>query len=50
MPLRHLNDAMLDVMVRGEGPATALLPMALLLTIAAALTLVAARLFNWETA
>jgi ABC-2 type transport system permease protein len=50
MPLRHLNDAMLDVMVRGEGPATALLPMALLLTIAAALTLVAARLFNWDTA
>ena len=24
LPLRHLNDAMLDVMVRGEGPSSAL--------------------------
>ena len=50
MPLRHLNDAMLDVMVRGEGPATALLPMGILLAFAAVMTLVATRLFRWETA
>ena len=31
MPLRYLNDGMLDVMVRGQGPSAALLPMAVLL-------------------
>ncbi len=49
MPLRHLNDAMLDVMVRGEGPATAIVPMLILLAFAGALTLISARLFQWET-
>lgn len=49
MPLRHLNDGMLDVMVRGEGPAAALLPMAILLAFAAVITAVAAKLFRWET-
>ena len=48
MPLRHLNDGMLDVMVRGEGPASALAPIAILLAFAAVVTLVAARLFRWE--
>ncbi|GAA1915302.1 ABC transporter permease [Nocardioides marmoribigeumensis] len=50
LPLRHLNDAMLDVMVRGEGPASALVPMAILLAFAAVLTFVASRLFRWDTA
>ncbi|CUR59557.1 ABC-2 type transporter [metagenome] len=50
MPLRHLNDAMLDVMVRGEGPGSAVLPMLILLAFAAALTLLSARLFSWDTA
>lgn len=49
LPLRHLNDGMLDVMVRGEGPAAALLPMGILLAFATVLTLLAARLFRWET-
>ncbi|MGD9961071.1 ABC transporter permease [Nocardioides sp.] len=49
MPLRHLNDAMLDVMVRGESPSTAIVPMLILLAFAAALTLIAARLFRWDT-
>ena len=31
LPLRHLNDGMLDVMVRGDGPGAALLPIAILL-------------------
>ena len=48
MPLRHLNDGMLDAMVRGEGPASALAPIAVLLAFAAVVTLVAARLFRWE--
>jgi len=50
MPLRHLNDAMLDVMVRGEGPGSAVVPMLILLAFATVLTLVSARLFRWDTA
>lgn len=49
MPLRHLNDAMLDVMVRGDGPGSAVVPMLIMLGFATALTLLAARLFRWET-
>jgi ABC-2 type transport system permease protein len=48
LPLRHLNDGMLDVMVRGQGPQAALAPIAFLLAFAAVVTLVAARLFRWE--
>ena len=50
LPLRHLNDGMLDVMVRGQGPGAALVPMAILLGFTLVLTAVAARLFRWETA
>ncbi len=49
LPLRHLNDGMLDVMVRGEGPSAALLPMLILAAFALGVTLLAARLFRWET-
>ena len=49
LPLRHLNDGMLDVMVRGQGPASALAPMAILLAFTLVLTTIAARLFRWET-
>lgn len=49
LPLKHLNEAMLDVMVRGEGPASALVPMGILAAFAVVVTLVAARLFRWET-
>jgi ABC-2 type transport system permease protein len=48
-PLKHLNEAMLDVMVRGEGPGSALAPMGILAAFAVVVTLVAARLFRWET-
>jgi ABC-2 type transport system permease protein len=50
LPLRHLNDAMLDVMVRGQGPASALVPIGILLAFTTVFTLLAARLFRWETA
>jgi ABC-2 type transport system permease protein len=50
LPLKHLNDGMLDVMVRGEGPSAALAPMAILLAFALVVTLVSARLFRWDTA
>ncbi len=47
-PLRHLNQAMLDVMVRGEGPASVLPEMGLLLGIAFVLALLATRIFRWD--
>ncbi len=49
LPLKHLNDGMLDVMVRGEGASAALLPMGILAAFAVVVTLLAARLFQWET-
>ena len=49
LPLRHLNDGMLDVMVRGEPASAVLVPMAILAAFAAVMTLVAARLFRWDT-
>lgn len=48
LPLRHLNDGMLDVMVRGQGPAAALAPMGILLGFALVVGVVAVRLFQWE--
>lgn len=48
LPLGQLNKGMLDVMVRGQGPGAALLPMAILLGFAAVFGLIAARLFRWE--
>jgi ABC-2 type transport system permease protein len=50
LPLKHLNEAMLDVMVRGEGPGSALVPMGILAAFAVVVTLVAARFFRWESA
>jgi len=50
LPLKHLNEAMLDVMVRGEGPASALPTIGILAAFALVVTLVAARLFRWESA
>ena len=41
MPLRHLNDGMLDVLVRGEGPSAVLVPMAILMAFAVVMTAVA---------
>lgn len=49
LPLRYLNDGMTDVMVRGQGPEAALLPMAVLLGFAVVVGVVAARLFRWDT-
>ena len=49
LPLYWLNEGMLDVMVRGEPWTAALLPMAVLAAFATVLTLVAAKLFRWET-
>ncbi len=48
LPLRHLNDGMLDVMVRGDGPGAALGPIGILLGFAIIVTAIAVRLFRWE--
>lgn len=48
LPLRHLNDGMLDVMVRGEGPSAIVLPIIVLLGFAAVLTAISMRLFRWD--
>jgi ABC-2 type transport system permease protein len=47
-PLRHLNDGMLDVMVRGKGPASVLPEVGILLVFTVVLAAVAAALFRWE--
>lgn len=49
LPLTHLNEGMLDVMVRGQGPGAAVMPIVILLAFAVVLILVSSRFFNWET-
>jgi ABC-2 type transport system permease protein len=48
MPLRYLVVGMQNVMSRGDGPASALPAMGILLAFAAVLTLIAVRLFRWD--
>lgn len=48
LPLKHLNDGMLDTMVRGEGPSAAFVPIAILLAFAVVVTAVASRVFRWD--
>ena len=48
LPLKHLNDGMLDTMVRGEGPSSAVVPMLILLGFAVVVTAIASRLFRWD--
>jgi ABC-2 type transport system permease protein len=50
LPLRHLNDGMLDVMVRGQGPGAVVAPMLVLGGFALVMTALAARLFRWDDA
>ncbi len=48
LPLRHLNEGMTDVMVRGQGPEAALVPMAILLGFGVVVAVIASRFFRWE--
>ncbi|GAA1903034.1 hypothetical protein GCM10009716_11190 [Streptomyces sodiiphilus] len=50
LPLRHLNEAMMDVLSRGGGWGDALPAMGILLAFAAVLTVIAARMFRWDDA
>lgn len=47
-PLRYLNEGMLDVMVRGQGPGAAVVPMLVMLGFAGVIGGVATRVFRWE--
>jgi ABC-2 type transport system permease protein len=48
MPLRYLVVGMQNVMARGDGPASALPAMGILLGFAAVLTVIAVRVFRWD--
>ncbi|MFZ5870150.1 MAG: ABC transporter permease, partial [Actinomycetota bacterium] len=50
LPLRWMNDAMLDVMVRGQGVEAIWLPCLVLLVFTLVVGFVATRLFRWESA
>ncbi|SHG03555.1 ABC transporter permease [Streptoalloteichus hindustanus] len=50
LPLRHLTDGMLDVMVRGKGIEALAVPAAVLVGFAVVLGAVASRLFRWDDA
>src|SRR5215470_3933099 len=49
-PLRHLNDGMLDVMVRGQGVNALIAPVAVLLGFTVVVGALAFRLFRWDDA
>ncbi len=48
MPLRYLVIGMQNVMARGEGPASALPAIGVLLGLAAVLTAISVRVFRWD--
>jgi len=48
MPLRYLVVGMQNVMARGEGPASALPAIGILLGLAAVLTVISVRVFRWD--
>ena len=50
MPLRHLVDGMLAVMVRGQGPAAVLPQIGILLAFAVVVSAIAVAIFRWDDA
>lgn len=48
LPLGHLNEGMLNVMVRGQPASAAVVPALVLLGFAVVAAVIAARLFRWE--
>ncbi|ASR37621.1 ABC transporter [Prauserella marina] len=47
-PMRHLNEGILDVMVRGKGAEALLIPALVLVAFTAVVGFVAAKVFRWE--
>jgi ABC-2 type transport system permease protein len=50
LPLRHMVDGLLNVMVRGQGPASVLPQIGILLAFAVVVSAIAVALFRWEDA
>jgi ABC-2 type transport system permease protein len=50
LPLRWMNDGMLDVLGRGKGASAILAPSAVLIAFTVVLGLIATRVFRWEDA
>jgi ABC-2 type transport system permease protein len=50
LPLRHMVDGLLDVMVRGQPPATVLPQIGVLLGFAVVVSAISVALFRWEDA
>jgi ABC-2 type transport system permease protein len=48
LPLGQLNEGMLDLIVRGEGPSALVVPVLVLLGFAAVFAAISARLFRWD--
>jgi ABC-2 type transport system permease protein len=48
LPLRYLVTGMQDVLARGDGPASALPAIGVLLGVAAVLTVISVRVFRWD--
>jgi ABC-2 type transport system permease protein len=47
-PLRHMNDGLLDFLVRGKGPEALIVPCSVLLGFALVVGVIAVRVFRWE--
>lgn len=47
-PLRHMNDGIMDFLVRGQGPSALVLPCLVLTGFVLAVGLIAAKVFRWE--
>ncbi|GAA0968637.1 hypothetical protein GCM10009555_014380 [Acrocarpospora macrocephala] len=47
-PMKHLNEGMLDVMVRGQGPASILPELGIILGFGLVIGLIAVFLFRWD--
>lgn len=50
LPLTYLVEGLKDVMVRGEGPQAAIIPIVIMLVFAVVITLISTRVFRWDSA
>jgi ABC-2 type transport system permease protein len=47
-PLRHMNDGIMDFLVRGQGPSALVVPCLVLAAFVAVVGTIAAKVFQWE--
>lgn len=50
LPMTYLVEGMKDVMVRGEGPQAAVVPILIMLAFAVVVTAISTRVFRWDAA